>query len=89
MPRYKLIAEKSCDDFLNDVCNIVSEILKQQTEKNLPQEELIMQIRDGIKSVLKIDLRVSDSCGLSIYCSEEGLASPWSDEEEHLKKEGI
>ena len=89
MPRYKLIAEKSCDDFLNDLCNAVNETLKQQTENNLLDGGLTTGIRSAIKHVLTEDLRVSDSCGLSTYCTEENLSPPWSSEEKHLKKEGI
>ena len=89
MPRYKLIAEKSCDDFLNDLSNAVNETLKQLAENNLLDDRLATGIRSAIKHVLIEDLRVSDSCGLSTYCTEENQSPPWSSEEQHLKKEGI
>jgi hypothetical protein len=89
MPRYKLIPEKTCDDFLNDLCNAVGETLKQQEKSSLLDDRLAAGIRSAVKQVLTEDLRVSDSCGLSTYCTEENQAPPWSSEEAHLKKEGI
>ncbi len=89
MPRYKLIAEKSCDDFLNDLCRAVDETLKQQAAESSSPDAAAAGIREAVKRVLKQDLRVSDSCGLSTYCTEENQAPPWSEEEAHLKNEGI
>lgn len=89
MPRYKIVFEKTIDDLLNDLCDMVNNIIEKQAEKNLTKEQVKTEMRKGIKEVLKLDIGVSDSCGLSIACQEEELLPPWSAEEDRLKKEGI
>lgn len=89
MPRYKIVFEKTVDDLLKDLCDMVNNIIEKQAEKSLTMEQLRIEMRKGIMEVLKLDIGVSDSCGLSIACQEEELLPPWSEEEDRLKQEGI
>ncbi len=74
---------------MEDLCDMANNLVDQQAVKDITRTQLKDELREGIKKVVKLDIGVSDSCGLSLACEEEELKPVWSAEEEKLKREGI